>query len=126
MTLGDATLFLELEEYPQLLGLLKREEERAERKRKRDVARRERGKTVVRGWFEKHPCVDCGNTDIRVLEADHVLGTRNFTISENLWRPVAKLKAELELCQSRCRNCHALRHAEDRQQSRELLVDELW
>jgi hypothetical protein len=123
--LAAAASFLEIEEYPQLTGLLKREDERAAKKRARDAARRRRGKGVVEEWYRTHPCVDCGNADIRVLEADHVLGTRNFTIAESLWRPVKEIKAELELCESRCANCHRIRHQLDRQQFRELSVDEL-
>jgi hypothetical protein len=34
--------------------------------------------------------------------------------------------AELLLCHSRFANCHRIRHSEDRQQSRDLSVDELW
>jgi hypothetical protein len=122
--LAEAAAFLDAEDFPQITECLKQEEERAERKRKRDAERRERGRHVVDAWFRKNPCVDCGNSDVRILEADHVLG-RNFTISENLWRPVRKLEAELELCESRCANCHRLRHHADREQSRELSVDEL-
>jgi hypothetical protein len=123
--LAEAAAFLDAEDFPQIAGCLKQEEERAERKRKRDVARRERGRRVVQKWFLEHCCADCGCDDMRILEADHVRG-RNFTISENLWRPVKQLEAELALCEARCRNCHAIRHAEDRQQLRELAADELW
>jgi hypothetical protein len=123
--LADAAASLEIEEYPQLPGFLKREEDRADRKRARDAARRRRGKRLVEEWYRTHPCVDCGNSDVRCLEADHVMGERNFTVSENLWRPVRKLEAELELCESRCSNCHKIRHYEERRQAREFFGEEL-
>jgi hypothetical protein len=107
-----------------LVELLEEKRKRAERKKARDSKRRERGRRVVKEWFEKHPCTDCGCTDIRCLEADH-LGIKNFVIGESFWRPVEQIKAELELCESRCANCHRIRHDEARQQSRELFVDEL-
>jgi hypothetical protein len=122
--LTDAAAFLEIEEYPQLSGFLKREEERADRKKAWDAERRERGKRVVREWFEKNPCADCGCNDIRVLEADHIMGTRNFTIAESLWRPVKQIEAELKLCESRCSTCHKIRHWEERQQFREITFDD--
>ena len=124
--LAEAAAFLDIEEHPQLPELLKKEQERIDRKRARDAARRRRGKRLVEEWYRTHPCVDCGNNDVRCLEADHVMGTRNFTIAENLWRPVQKLEAELELCESRCSNCHKIRHYESRRQSREFSNEELW
>jgi hypothetical protein len=111
-------------DFPHMPRLIKEEQERVDRKRARDAQRRERGKQIVQQWYRDNPCTDCGNTDIRVLEADHVRG-RNFTIGENLWRPIKEIQAELKLCESRCANCHRIRHQQDRQQSRELAVDEL-
>jgi hypothetical protein len=58
-----------------------------------------------------HPCVDCGETDLRVLEFDHRPGsgkTRDISYlirGGTSWRRVAE---ELEKCDVRCRNCHAL------------------
>ncbi len=105
-----------------LAELLEKNRERAAKKRERDAKRRERGRRIVREWLRS--CVDCGCTDTRILECDHVWGW-NFTISENLWRSVRELEAELKLCQSRCRNCHAIRHAEERERLREMAIDEL-
>jgi hypothetical protein len=60
-------------------------------------------------YYDSHPCVDCGCTDIRLLEADHVgVKTANIStmISNNFsWASISK---ELEQCEIRCKNCHAL------------------
>jgi DNA-binding MarR family transcriptional regulator len=54
-------------------------------------------------------CVDCGNSDIRVLEFDHVRGVKVAAVSA-LMRDVGfeRLKAEIAKCEVRCSNCHAL------------------
>jgi hypothetical protein len=114
---------LDAEEHPQVTQFIREAQERIDRKRAHDAKRKERGRKVVQKWFLEHPCADCGVTDPRILECDHIHGW-NFTISENLWRPVRKLEAELALCESRCSNCH--KHWTDRQQSREFSYEELW
>src|ERR1035438_412109 len=111
---------VDIEEYPQIPRLEKEAQARIDRKRAHDAKRKDRGRKVVDEWFLAHPCSDCGNADTRVLEADHVVWTRRFTIAESLWKPVEQIEAELKKCESRCANCHRIRHATDRQQSREL------
>ncbi len=58
----------------------------------------------------KHGCLNCGLQDIRVLEFDHVRGTKVDSISEIVRRGLswAVLRAELAKCEVRCRNCHRL------------------
>ena len=55
-------------------------------------------------------CVDCGESDIRVLDFDHVRGDKESTIADLVRRGagMAKLKAEVAKCEMRCRNCHAI------------------
>lgn len=55
-----------------------------------------------------HPCVDCGETDIRVLDFDHVRGKKKFSICVLQQRSVAvaTLLLEIEKCVIRCANCH--------------------
>ena len=62
-------------------------------------------------WITAHNCVDCGETDTRVLEFDHVRGTKEFNIMRKV--PCVgfdRLKAEIEKCDVRCANCHTRRH----------------
>lgn len=59
-------------------------------------------------YLQSHPCVDCDETDIRVLEYDHVRGEK---IAE-LWLMVKRgnslaiIEAERAKCEVRCANCH--------------------
>lgn len=55
-------------------------------------------------------CVDCGTTDIRVLEFDHVRGVK-FKGVASLVRdgyPAATIVREIAKCEVRCRNCHTI------------------
>lgn len=54
-----------------------------------------------------HPCVDCGESDIVVLECDH-LRDKEFDMAKLLtggstWR---RIERELAKCEVRCANCH--------------------
>lgn len=65
-------------------------------------------------YLKIHPCVDCGNPDIRVLEFDHVRGKKRDCVPaiarkcswENTLKEIAK-------CEVRCANCHKIRHYQD-------------
>lgn len=60
-------------------------------------------------YLKAHPCVDCGENDIIVLEADHIdPKTKLFNIGEAIRKSysVKKVKQELDKCEIRCANCH--------------------
>ncbi len=61
-----------------------------------------------------HPCVDCGCTDITVLEFDHRdPAEKDFAVGELArvaeWQRVLR---EIEKCDVRCANCHRIRTGE--------------
>jgi hypothetical protein len=63
--------------------------------------------------FLKTGCVDCGETDVVVLDADHI-GEKRYSISKLLhgnftWQ---FLERELKTCVVRCANCHRKRTAQ--------------
>lgn len=63
------------------------------------------------GWLNKQSCVDCGNSDMRVLEFDH-LRDKEFTISKVLGTvKFDVLKKEMDKCDVVCANCHRIRTA---------------
>lgn len=61
-------------------------------------------------YLLSHPCVDCGNKNILVLEFDHVTGKKSFNISTALAAPWAlvRIKEEITKCEVRCANCHKI------------------
>jgi len=61
-------------------------------------------------YLASHPCVDCGELDIRVLDFDHRPGVNKSADVMRLVRfghSLRKVAAEIEKCDVRCRNCHA-------------------
>ena len=66
-------------------------------------------------YLAEHACVDCGETDVVVLEFDHLPGTgKRFDIatavgaSTRAWSTVL---AEITKCEVVCANCHRRRTA---------------
>ena len=72
---------------------------KGERKEKRELIWR---------YLEAHPCVDCGERDIVVLEFDHVTGEKDREISVLVGSNASRERLECELtkCEVRCANCH--------------------
>jgi hypothetical protein len=58
-------------------------------------------------YLRAHPCVDCGEKDIVVLEFDHRPGTKKVRdISGMSQAGPETLAQEMEKCEVRCANCH--------------------
>jgi hypothetical protein len=64
----------------------------------------------------KHrPCVDCGESDLRVLDFDHRdPAAKRENVGTLLTKPVSwrQILEEIEECDVRCANCHRRRTAE--------------
>lgn len=75
-------------------------------KRQEDLAR-------LLEYLRAHPCVDCGEMDIRVLEFDHVdPAVKEMSVAAMLGRRSwASIMAEIDRCVVRCANCHRRRTA---------------
>jgi hypothetical protein len=59
-----------------------------------------------------HPCVDCGNDDVRVLEFDHRdRATKVWEVSvlARNGYSLARVQEEIARCDVRCANCHRIR-----------------
>ena len=71
------------------------------------TARRAEVREKVIEYLRAHPCVDCGETDIVVLEFDHI-GDKIADVSAYAGggRSWARVKAEIDKCEVRCANCH--------------------
>ncbi len=65
-------------------------------------------------YLRQHPCVDCGQTDIRVLEFDHVeRSTKRLAVTAMVGRRNwPTILSEIEKCEVRCANCHRIKTVE--------------
>lgn len=83
-------------------------ESRAERRKRmrRDAQR------FVLSFLSTHPCVDCGETDVVVLQFDHQRD-KIAAIAQliNLGASVKRIAVEIEKCEVVCANDHARRTA---------------
>ena len=64
---------------------------------------------LVTDYLVEHPCIDCGESDIVVLEFDHRdPSTKKFNVADGARRGFSStsVKAEIEKCDVRCANCH--------------------
>lgn len=82
--------------------------------RKRNLAIRHKVITYVKDYLLKNPCVDCGESDIVVLDFDHQEGTCKISSISSLIRnrsSIQLISDEIKKCQVRCANCHRKRTA---------------
>jgi len=88
-----------------------------EKTKKRNLRLRLEIFEYISRYLLKNPCVDCGESDIRVLEFDHnknkgvKFQTVSFLIKYQY--PLGKIKEEIEKCEVRCANCHRKKTAQD-------------
>jgi len=74
--------------------------------------KRTRKREKVRAWVNEylasHPCTDCGEADIIVLEFDHVRGNKDRDIAQMISDRLSLTRVilEIEKCEVRCANCH--------------------
>ena len=88
-------------------------------KRKKQIykANRQRiadNKNLVIDYLKVHPCVDCSESNIIVLEFDHTEDNKTMNVctmvaSSYSWKTIEK---EIEKCDVVCANCHRIRTAE--------------
>jgi len=83
--------------------------------RKLSKARYASNKAMVNEYRKNHPCVDCGNADIRVLDFDHRdPAEKSFCISWGYHKRPEQIMKEIEKCDIRCANCHRIKHHEEK------------
>lgn len=66
---------------------------------------------AVREYLKQNPCVDCGESDLDVLEFDHVRGRKRKHVSKLVSNgcTVSTVMDEIAKCEVRCANCHRRR-----------------
>jgi hypothetical protein len=81
---------------------------------RRNAALRAELEAKLAAYFAQHPCVDCGEQDIRCLEFDHRdRSTKSANIAGllRLVVPWDVIWQEIQKCDVRCANCHRRRTA---------------
>lgn len=96
-----------------------------QRIRRNNAARVAANRARVDEYLLTHPCVDCGVTDLVVLEFDHVRGVKVGHVSALVTSgyPWTTIEAEVAKCDVRCANCHR-RVTVERRQNRSDLAEE--
>ncbi len=87
-----------------------------EKTQRRNKYLRQKANEFLLQYFLKHPCVDCGETDPRVLEFDHKGERPKFRAVSQLIRSqcsLVKVQEEINKCEVRCANCHRRKTAID-------------
>lgn len=59
-------------------------------------------------YLRHHPCIDCGESDIIMLEFDHIRGQKRGGVTTLIRHTLSweVIQAEIEKCVVRCANCH--------------------
>lgn len=87
-----------------------------EKAKKRNLTLRMILVEYVNNFLELNHCVDCGESDKRVLEFDHINKSQKLKAVSNLIRdrvPLNIIKIEMAKCEVRCANCHRKKTAND-------------
>lgn len=76
----------------------------------RTRATRARNRQYVLTYLHDHPCVDCGEEDVVVLEFDHIVD-KDCKINDAIRRgfSIERLQREIDKCEVVCANCHRRR-----------------
>lgn len=93
--------------------VIKKSVARPEYKVKQNASRNAKWKiktAKVKEYLSHNSCVDCDESDVIVLQFDHVRGNKLFTIGKQIRdRPWESILLEIKKCDIRCVNCHLRR-----------------
>ncbi len=76
---------------------------------KRNLIVKDKSLKYIGEYLSAHPCLDCGETDILVLEFDHRVKSKKFRDVSRLIKSRGTFKKvvdEIAKCEVRCANCH--------------------
>ncbi len=78
--------------------------------------RRKHLATRIVNYLKEHPCVDCGESDLVVLQFDHVRGVKKDCVGTmtNACLGWDTIWDEIQKCEVRCANCHFRKTAKER------------
>ena len=74
---------------------------------KRKLLILERNRKFIYEYLADNSCIDCGESDPRVLEFDHMRDkTHNISYMIQAGHSIQNLQNEIKKCEVRCANCH--------------------
>lgn len=87
------------------------DDSRNQRQRKRRASRANENWPYIINYLLKNPCVHCGQTNVQVLEFDHLdPKTKKYVIGGMMSnQSLSVIKKEIKKCQILCRNCHRIK-----------------
>ena len=74
---------------------------------------RNRNLQYVLNYFMEHPCAVCGETDLRVLEFDHIKPGKIKSVAKLMSGSLLIIINEIKKCQVLCANCHRKKTSDD-------------
>lgn len=77
----------------------------------------ERNRQFLFDYLSTHPCVDCGETDVIVLEFEYVHGEKKIAVPSLMavtGYSLDTVKTELAKCEVRCANCRKRKTAREK------------
>lgn len=82
--------------------------------------RKEVNRSLIMEYLSAHPCVDCREKDVVVLDFDHVRGCKRTEVMQLVVRGCswAIIKEEIGKCAVRCANCHRRKTARQQKSKR--------
>ena len=94
------------------------------RSRKRNIRQRDKNRLYVESIKKQSGCVDCGESDPRVLDFDHI-NTKRHNISTLLRKEYSwdSILEEASNCVVRCANCHRIKTAIEQNHYTHRLLD---
>lgn len=79
-------------------------------------AAQQRARAFLNEYLSQHPCIDCGEADLDVLQFDHRQPTAtDRVVTGMLTYSIDSITAEIEKCDVRCANCHTRRTRQQQQ-----------
>jgi len=82
---------------------------------KYNIELKKRNFAFILRYLQLHgKCTDCGITDNRILEFDHVVGekTSGVILMADKLASIQRIKEEIRKCEIRCCNCHRIKTQE--------------
>lgn len=82
---------------------------KGKKKQENQNKRYNKNKIAVLEFLKKSSCENCGNSDYRVLEFNHInREEKSFEISNGLFHSLDSIFEEIKKCNVLCRNCHKI------------------